>query len=44
MSDFYIDPDIRKATTLPTEFYTNTAYFEQSKTKILKDHGSGWAT
>lgn len=36
MSDFYIDPDIRKATTLPTEFYTKRAYFEQSKTKIFE--------
>lgn len=34
-STFLIDPDIRKARTLPSEFYTDAAYFELSKEKIF---------
>lgn len=32
---FQIDPDIRKAHTLPSEFYTDPDYFETSKEKIF---------
>lgn len=32
---FFIDPDIRKAHTLPSEFYTDGAFFETSKEKIF---------
>ena len=32
---FQIDPDIRKAKTLPSEFYTDARYFELSKEKIF---------
>jgi choline monooxygenase len=32
---FFIDPDIRKARTLPSEFYTDPAFFEASKEKIF---------
>lgn len=32
---FQIDPDIRKAKTLPSEIYTDEQYFEQSKQKIF---------
>ena len=35
MSLFEIDPDIRKARTLASEFYTDSAYFEISKEKIF---------
>ena len=35
MSIFEIDPDIRKAKTLATEFYTDPAFFEISKEKIF---------
>ncbi len=35
MSLFEIDPDIRKARTLASEFYTDPAYFEISKEKIF---------
>ncbi len=35
MSLFEIDPDIRKAHTLGSEFYTDPAYFELSKEKIF---------
>ena len=35
MSLFEIDPDIRKARTLGSEFYTDPAYFELSKEKIF---------
>ncbi len=35
MSLFEIDPDIRKARTLASEFYTDPAYFELSKEKIF---------
>lgn len=31
----FVDPDIRKAHTLPTEFYTDKSRFEQSKQKIF---------
>lgn len=31
----FVDPDIRKAETLPTEFYTGKDYFELSKKKIF---------
>ncbi|MEP6849329.1 MAG: aromatic ring-hydroxylating dioxygenase subunit alpha [Acidobacteriota bacterium] len=36
---FEIDPDIRKARTLATEFYTDERYFEASKEKIF---ARGW--
>jgi choline monooxygenase len=32
---FQIDPDIRKAKTLPSEFYTDERFFELSKEKIF---------
>ncbi|MGI8543006.1 MAG: hypothetical protein ACR2MD_05940 [Aridibacter sp.] len=32
---FKINPDIRKAETLSSLFYTNEKYFEQSKEKIF---------
>src|SRR5258706_8713868 len=32
---FEIDPDIRKAKTLASDFYMDTAYFELSKEKIF---------
>jgi choline monooxygenase len=32
---FFIDPDIRKARTLPTDFYTDAVFFEASKEKIF---------
>lgn len=32
---FFIDPNIRKARTLPSEFYTDEAYFELSKERIF---------
>jgi len=32
---FLIDPDIRKAKTLPSEFYTDERFFELSKDKIF---------
>ena len=35
MSIFEIDPDIRKAMTLASDFYTDPAYFELSKEKIF---------
>ncbi|MBX7172470.1 MAG: aromatic ring-hydroxylating dioxygenase subunit alpha [Pyrinomonadaceae bacterium] len=35
MSIFEINPDIRQAHTLSSEFYTNEKYFEQSKEKIF---------
>lgn len=35
MSIFEIDPDIRKAKTLASEFYTDPRYFELSKDKIF---------
>ena len=35
MSMFEIDPDIRKAKTLASEFYTNGRYFELSKERIF---------
>ncbi len=35
MSTFDIEPDIRKAKTLGTEFYTDPAFFEMSKEKIF---------
>lgn len=35
MSIFEIDPDIRKAKTLSSEFYTDPAFFELSKEKIF---------
>jgi len=34
-SIFEIDPDIRRAKTLPSDFYTDPAYFEASKEKIF---------
>ncbi|MEP6787344.1 MAG: SRPBCC family protein [Acidobacteriota bacterium] len=35
MAIFEIDPDIRKAKTLASDFYTDAAYFELSKEKIF---------
>mgnify|MGYP001175540126 FL=1 len=35
MSIFEIDPDIRKARTLPSAFYTDPEFFEQSKERIF---------
>lgn len=35
MSIFEIDPDIRKAKTLASDFYTDAEYFEMSKEKIF---------
>ncbi len=32
---FHVDPDIRKAKTLPSEFYTDEKYFALSKEKIF---------
>lgn len=34
-SPFFIDPDIRRARTLPAEFYTDPRYFELTKQKIF---------
>jgi choline monooxygenase len=39
MSIFEIDPDIRKAKTLASDFYTDERYFEVSKEKIFS---RGW--
>jgi choline monooxygenase len=36
MPEFEIDPDIRKARTLPSSFYTDAKYFELSKERIFK--------
>jgi len=33
---FEIDPDIRKARTMPSEFYTDPAFFDLSKTAIFE--------
>jgi len=35
MPDFEIDPDIRRARTLPSRFFTDERYFELSKEKIF---------
>jgi len=35
MTTFFIDPDISKAETLPSEFYTDDRHFEASKEKIF---------
>ncbi len=35
MTQFYVDPDIRKAATLAADFYTDPACFERSKEKIF---------
>jgi choline monooxygenase len=35
MTEFFIDPDIRKAKTLPSSFYTDELFFELSKEKIF---------
>ena len=35
MTDFFIDPDIRKAKTLPSSFYLDERNFELSKEKIF---------
>jgi choline monooxygenase len=35
MAQFEIDPDIKKAKTLPSEFYTGEHFFELSKEKIF---------
>ena len=36
MSIFEIDPDIRKAKTLASDFYTDERYFDISKEKIFE--------
>ncbi len=35
MTDFAIDPDIRRAKTLPSDFYTDERFFESSKERIF---------
>ncbi|CAN5227569.1 SRPBCC family protein [soil metagenome] len=35
MAAFFIDPDITKAKTIDTDFYTSIKYFEESKEKIF---------
>src|SRR4030095_10057951 len=35
MTEFFIDPDIRRAKTLPSDFYTDERFFELSKEKIF---------
>lgn len=35
MKPLYVDPDIRKASTLPSSFYTSTDWFERSKETIF---------
>src|SRR5947208_9635498 len=35
MPDFDIDPDIKKAWTLPSRFYTEQRYFDLAKEKIF---------
>ena len=35
MQHFIVDPDIRKAKTLPSDFYTDEQFFEVSKEKIF---------
>src|SRR5688500_18297571 len=35
MQEFFIDPDIRKAKTLPARFYTDEDHFELSKERIF---------
>ena len=35
MKPFQIDPDIRRATTLPASFYEDASFFELSKEKIF---------
>ena len=39
MARLYIDPNIAKASTLPTDFYTSSEYFELAKEKIF---ASSW--
>jgi choline monooxygenase len=34
-AEFYIDPDIKKAQTMPSSFYTGENFFEASKEKIF---------
>lgn len=35
MKPFHVDPDIRKAETLPAEFYTRDEVFEASKDRVF---------
>jgi len=35
MGEFFVDPDIRQAKTLPSSFYTDGRFFELSKEKIF---------
>ncbi|MCH1574977.1 MAG: aromatic ring-hydroxylating dioxygenase subunit alpha [Flavobacteriales bacterium] len=35
MNPFHVDPDIRKAETLPSEFYTSDGVFEASKERVF---------
>jgi choline monooxygenase len=35
MGRFFIDPDISKAATLSTDYYTSNSYFEESKERIF---------
>lgn len=37
MATFFIDPDIAKAKTIDTDFYTSATYYELSKEKIFAD-------
>jgi choline monooxygenase len=39
MTEFYVDLDIRRATTLPSRFYTDERYFELSRERIF---GRSW--
>ena len=44
MTPFHVDPDIRKAETLPAEFYTRDDVFAASKDRVLQEAGNGSAT
>ncbi|WED41990.1 SRPBCC family protein [Legionella cardiaca] len=35
MKSFYVDPDIEKASTIPSSFYTSPDWFEQTKEKLF---------
>ena len=36
MSRFHINPDIKKAETLPASFYSNEAIFDELKDKVFR--------
>lgn len=46
MSAFFVDPDIRRAETLPADFYRDPVIFDQMASRILPVPGSGcrWAS